>query len=210
VTALCASLGIPAVDSRGAARTPFANPRLSPVSSLPEEVFQLKQLVLIAVAAAVLLLPGSAVAGGVTTTVESFPADFEMSWQTCPNLPEGTTITGTGTGRSVTKTKTDRHGITTVFNSSIARSKATDQDGNRYRFFYFNQFRVSNTTADPDLYSGLMVDLFLLKGNGPARLENGFLARITTDLGDFFTFDPIHAFGDPINFDTGEAICDPL
>jgi hypothetical protein len=180
------------------------------LGSLHEEVFQLKRLVLIAVAAAALLLPGSAVAGGVTTTIESFRADFEMSWETCPNLPEGTTITGTGTGRSVTKTKTDRHGITTVFNSSIARSKATDQDGNRYRFFYFNQFRVSNTTADPDLYSGLMVDLFLLKGNGPARLENGFLARITTDLGDFFTFDPIHAFGDPINFDTGEAICDPL
>jgi hypothetical protein len=177
---------------------------------LPEEVFQLKRLVLIAVAAAALLLPGSAVAGGETTTVEPFPADFTLSWKDCPNLPEGTTIDGTGTGRSVTKTKTDRRGITTVFNSSIAPGRATDQDDNRYRFFYFNQFRVSNTTADPDLYSGLMVDLFLLNGDGPARLENGFLARITTDLGDFFTFDPIHAFGNPINFETGEAICDPL
>jgi hypothetical protein len=178
------------------------------LGSLHEEVFQLKRLVLIAVAAAALLLPGSAVAGGVTTTIESFPADFEMSWETCPNLPEGTTITGTGTGRSVTKTKTDRHGITTVFNSSIARSKATDQDGNRYRFFYSNQFRVSNTTADPDTYTGIMVDLFLLRG-GPAKLRNGFLARITTDF-ENFAYDPIFAFGDPLDFETGAAMCDPL
>ncbi len=170
----------------------------------------MKRLVLTAVAAVALLLPGSAVAGGGTTTIEPFPADFTLSWKDCPNLPEGTTITGTGTGRSVTKTKTDHHGITTVFNSSIARSRATDQDGNSYRFLYFNQFRVSNTIANPALYSGLMVDLFLLKGNGPARLRNGFLARITTDLGESFTYDPIHEFGDPLNFTTGEAMCDPL
>ena len=170
----------------------------------------MKRLVLIAVATAALLLPGSAVAGDRTTTIEPFSADFTMSWETCPNLPEGTTITGTGTGRSVTITKTDRRGITTVFNSTIAPGRATDQDGNSYRFLYSNQFRVSNTAADPDTYSGLMVDLFLLNGNGPARLRNGFIARITTDLGDFFAFDPIHAFGDPIDFETGAAICDPL
>jgi hypothetical protein len=173
-------------------------------------VLEVKRLVLTAVAAVALLLPGSAVAGDTTTTVESFPADFTLSSQQCPNLPEGTTITGTGTGKSITKTMTDRRGITTVFNSSIAPGSATDQDGNRYRFLYSNQFRVSNTTADPDLYTGVMVDLFLLRGSGPARLTNGFLARITTDLGDLFEFDPINSFGDPINFETGEAICDPL
>jgi hypothetical protein len=167
------------------------------------------RLVLTAVAAAALLLPGSAVAGDGTTTVEPFPADFTMSWETCPNLPEGTAITGTGTGRSVTTTKTDRRGITTVFNSTIAPGRATDQDNNSYRFLYSNQFRVSNTTADPDTYTGIMVDLFLLHGDGPARLRNGFLARITTDL-ENFAFDPIFAFGDPIDFETGAAICDPL
>jgi hypothetical protein len=169
-----------------------------------------KRLALATIAAAALLLPGSAAAGDWTTTVEPFPADFTMSWETCPNLPEGTTITGTGTGTSVTKTKTDRRGITTVFNSSIAPGRATDQDGNRYRFLYSNQFLVRNTKADPALYSGIMVDLFELHGHGPARLRNGFVAWITTDLGEMFTFDPIHAFGDPINFATGEAICDPL
>ena len=198
------------MDSRAAARRRSAIPGRPAGLASPEEVFQLKRLVLAAIAAAALLLTGSALAGGTTTTIEPFPADFTMSSETCPNLPDGTTITGTGTGRSVTITKTDRRGITTVFNSTIAPGRATDQDENKYRFLYSNQFRVSNTTANPDLYSGVMVDLFLLHGNGPAGLRNGFLARITTDLGDLFLFDPIHAFGDPINFQTGEAICDPL
>jgi hypothetical protein len=162
------------------------------------------------IAVVALVLPQGALADGASTTVEPFPADFTLSSSTCPNLPEGTTITGTGTGTSVTKTKTDRHGITTVFNSTIAPGEATDQNDNRYRFLYKNQYRVSNTNANPALYSGVMVDLFLLRGHGPARLRNGFVARITTDLGDSFTFDPISDFGDPIDFKTGMPLCDPL
>jgi hypothetical protein len=50
----------------------------------------------------------------------------------------------------------------------------------------------------------------MVRGHGPAHLENGFIARITTDLGEMFTFDPIHEFGDPIDFETGAPICDPL
>jgi hypothetical protein len=169
-----------------------------------------KRLALATVAAVAFLLPGSAAAGDWTTTVESFPADFTLTSDQCPNLPEGTTITGTGTGTSITKTRTDRRGITTVFNSSIAPGRATDQDGNRYRFLYINQFRVTNAEPGPLPYSGIMVDLFVLRGHGPAHLKNGFIARITTDLGEMFTFDPIHAFGDPIDFETGAAICDPL
>jgi hypothetical protein len=173
-------------------------------------VFRVKRLALTAIAVVVLLFPPSAVAGEWEATVESFPADFVITAAQCPNLPAGTTITATGTGTSVTKTKTDRRGITTVFNSSIAPGTATDQAGNRYRFHYSNQFLVSNTRSAPALYSGKMVDVFVLHGNGPARLRNGFLARITTDLGEMFTFDPIFEFGDPINFETGAAICDPL
>ena len=96
-----------------------------------------------------------------------------------------------------------------MFNSSIARGRATDQDGNRYRFLYSNQFRVTNTNADPRCtraHGGRLP----AAGRGPARLRNGFLAHITTDLGDSFTFDPIFDFGDPINFETGAAVCDPL
>jgi hypothetical protein len=168
-----------------------------------------KRLALAAIAVVFLLSPSSAAAGGWETTVERFPADFTMSWEACPNLPEGTTITGTGTGTSVTKTRTDRRGTTTVFNSSIAPGRATDQAGNRYRFLYSNQFLVSKTSSE-SLFTGRMVDLFVLHGNGPANLRNGFLANIRTDLGDVFEFDPIFEFGDPIDFETGVAECDPL
>lgn len=167
------------------------------------------RLALAATAVAVLLFPPTAIASGWETTVETFPADFVMSSETCPNLPDDTTITGTGTGTSITKTRTDEHGTTTVFNSSIAPGRATDEAGHRYRFLYSNQFLVSRTSSE-SLFTGRMVDLFVLTGEGPAHLRNGFLADIETDLGDVFRFDPIFAFGDPINFETGEAICDPL
>jgi hypothetical protein len=169
-------------------------------------VFSVKRLALATSVVVALLLPGSAVAD---TTVEHIPVDFVLSSAACPNLPPGTTVTGAGTETSVTKTST-RNGITTIFNTSVAPGRATDQDGNRYRFLYFNQFRVSNTTAEPDLFRGVMVDRFLLRGGGPARLSNGFTARITTNFADVFTFDPISSFGDPLNFATGEARCDPL
>ena len=168
-----------------------------------------KRLALTAIAVVALLSPSTATAAGWETTVETFDAGFVMTSEQCPNLPEGTTITGTGTGTSVTKTKTDRRGTTTVFNSSIAPGRATDRAGNRYRFLYSNQFLVSKTSSEL-LFTGRMVDLFVLKGNGPASLRNGFLANIRTNLGDVFEFDPIFEFGDPIDFETGEAECDPL
>jgi hypothetical protein len=195
---------------RTAAPTPLRLDGLHPLVLFPEGVFQLRRLVLAVVAATALLLPSGALAHDPTTTVEPFPADFTLSSETCPNLPEGTVIEGTGTGKSVTKTTTNRDGTTTVFNSTIAPGKATDQDGNRYRFLYSNQFEVSNTTANPNLFSGFMVDLFLLRGNGPAKLTNGFLARFTTDFGELAELDPIFEFGDPLDFETGAAKCDPL
>jgi hypothetical protein len=172
-------------------------------------VFEVKRLILALIVGVVLLLPSSALADRPTVTVERFPADFVLSWQTCPNLPAGTTVTGTGTGTSITTERTAR-GITRVSNTSFAFGRATDQAGNSYRFLYSNRFRVANTTATPGLYSGVMVDLFVLRGNGPVSLRNGFVARITTDLGESFTFDPISEFGNPLDFATGQTRCDPL
>lgn len=40
-----------------------------------------------------------------------------------------------------------------------------------------------------------IIDLFVLRGTGPARLRNGFPARNTTDLGDLFVLDPISSSG---------------
>jgi hypothetical protein len=142
-------------------------------------------------------------------TVESFPVSFVLTSETCSNLPAGTTVEGTGIEKSITRTRTDASGITTIANTSIAHGTATDQDGNTYVFLYSNEFRVSNSTADPDLFTGLMNDHFSLSGPGPAKLSNGFTARITTDFVSF-TFDPIHAHGDPISFPEGIGHCDPL
>jgi hypothetical protein len=171
-------------------------------------VFRVKRLVTGAVAIAVLLTPCGALAK-TKRRVETSPATFTLTSATCPNLPPATTITGTGTITSITWTTT-RHRRTTVTNSSLAPGTATDQAGNQYTFLYSNQFRVSNTRAHRKRYSGVMIDIFTLQGTGPVKLSNGFLARFRTDFKNRQSFRPIDAFGDPIDFATGQAHCDPL
>jgi hypothetical protein len=172
---------------------------------------QVRRIITATVAAVVLAAGhGSASAAEGGATVERFPVSFVISSDTCSNLPDGTTIEGTGNETSITRTKTDASGVTTIANTSIARGTASDQDGNTYVWLYSNEFRVSNSATDPGLFSGLMNDHFSLSGPGPARLSNGFTAEFATDLAAFFNFEPIHAFGDPISFPEGIAHCDPL
>jgi hypothetical protein len=130
----------------------------------------------------------------------------------CHKLPPNTTIIGTGSGTSVTTTRTDPTGITTISNSTNIKGSATDQAGNRYTFTYSNSFRVSNSRSHPETFTGLMTDFFMLLGRGPARLVNGFVAEITTNatLTSFAYPRVLAAFGDPIDFQTGAAHCDPL
>jgi hypothetical protein len=173
-----------------------------------------KRLITTAVIAAVtvvLVLCQGTSASAAGATIEESTVSFVISSDSCSELPDGTTIEGTGTSKSITTTRTDADGITTVRNTTHARGTATDQDGNTYVFLYSNEFRVSNSAADPTMYSGLMTDHFSLSGPGPAKLSNGFTARFTTDLEGFFNFfEPIHAHGDPISFPEGSAHCDPL
>ena len=158
-------------------------------------------------AIALLPVPGAAAAGGAT--VERTPVTWVLTSATCSNLPAGTTVEGTGTMKSITRTRTTAAGVTTISNTTTATGTATDQDGNTYVFLYSNTFRVANSTADPGVFTGMMNDAFSLAGPGPAKLSNGFTARITTDFATF-TFDPIRAHGDPISFPEGEEHCDPL
>lgn len=152
-----------------------------------------------------------AAAGGAD--VATFPVSFTLTSASCSNLPAGTTITGSGTEKSVTTTRTDASGITTIVNATHASGSATDQNGNVYVFNYSNEFRLSNTLAQPNVFSGLMTDAFTLAGRGPAKLHNGFVANLTTPL-DFssVTWNVIHSFGDPISFASGPVVshCDPL
>jgi hypothetical protein len=148
---------------------------------------------------------------GARPLVETSQVGFTLSSATCPNLPSGTTIEGSGTEKSITTFRTDASGVTTVMNTTHTHGSATDQDGNVYVFDYSNEFRASNTVANPDLLHGLMTDHFGLSGPGPATLNNGFIARIefTPDF-SVFVAHPISAHGDPISFPDGVAHCDPL
>ena len=152
--------------------------------------------------AALALGVGSAVAA--PPEIATFPVSFDISSATCSNLPAGTTIHGSGMEKSITTISTDKTGVTTIMNTSHANGTATDQAGNTYVFNYANHFSVSD--AGPGTaFSGEMVDAFSLAGNGPAHLSNGFRA-----LFDLVSLQPLSSRGDPIDFASGMAHCDPL
>jgi len=144
--------------------------------------------------------------------VETFPVSFTVTSETCSNLPDGTTITGSGSEKSITTVLIDASGVATVINATHAHGTATDQDGHVYVFNYSNEFRASNTAADPDMISGRMTDHFSLSGRGPSKLNNGFVGMFTAAADfSFFGFDAvISQHGDPLSFPDGTAHCDPL
>jgi hypothetical protein len=140
--------------------------------------------------------------------IETFDADFTLSSATCSNLPSGTTLEGFGTGISVTTERISASGVTTIMNSTHIHGTSTDQAGNVYVFNYSNSFRVSNTIANPGVFSGMMTDHFSNSGSGPAKLNNGFVANV--QLAPTFVVVPISSFGDPLSFPDGAPHCDPL
>lgn len=151
---------------------------------------------------------GSLVVASNGATVDTFPVSFVLSSDTCSNLPSGTELMASGTGKSITTTRTDQDGVVTVVNSTHSHGTATDQDGNTYVFNYSNEFRA---TLDGGVYSGFMTDAFALTGRGPAHLNNGFVGHFMSDFSTFFTVpDVISSHGDPLDFVTGEVHCDPL
>jgi hypothetical protein len=160
---------------------------------------------------ALLLSAGTTIAADGGATAETIPMSFApLTSETCSSLPAGTSITWSGTGQSITRIRTDAIGVTTIGNVTHAHGIAADQDGNTYNFNYTNTFRISNTLADPAVFSGPMVDSFSLAGQGPIRLHAGFVAIFTNDAGTFH-FAPLHSFGDPIKFtDPWAHRCDPL
>jgi hypothetical protein len=158
----------------------------------------------ILVAALLVALPARA-----SALVETFPVSFTLSSAQCSNLPSGTTLTGSGIAKSITIERTNTSGVTTVINATHAHGTSTDQAGNVYVFNYSNEFRISNTVADPDVSTGLMTDHFSNSGSGPAKLNNGFVATVTFTPSSFSVV-PISSFGDPLSFPDGAAHCDPL
>lgn len=173
----------------------------------------MKRLVLSALTTLALTLGSTGVVMAGGPAIETFPVSFTITSAQCGNLASGTTITGSGSETSITIVRTDASGVTTIMNTSHAQGTATDDLGNTYVFNYSNSFRVSNSVADPDTFTGTMSDSFSLAGNGPAQLQNGFVAVLTTS--DNFataTWQVLNSRGDPIGFAAGPIVahCDPL
>jgi len=177
----------------------------------------LKRLAAVAAALAALCIgAGSAGAGGNGASITLVPVSFVdndglgLSTRTCPNMPAVVTIKWSGLEKQILTSRTDAGGVTTVSVVSHASGKATDQSGNSYAFDYSNAFRVANTTANQNLFSGTMTDHFSLAGPG-LNLSNGFIATFKTDLVEnFYDFVPINSRGDPISFPDAAPRCDPL
>jgi hypothetical protein len=172
----------------------------------------MKRLATIAALAMTLLIAAPVAAAQGEIVVETIPMTFApLNSDTCQFLPDGTDISWSGTGMSITQTSTDASGVTSIRNVTHANGVATDQDGNSYRFNYSNSFSFSNSVAEPGTFSGKMVDAFSLNGPGGISLNNGFVAIVTTDFATF-SFDVTTSRGDPISFTAGpvEAHCDPL
>jgi hypothetical protein len=176
-------------------------------NSLREDLMD--RWIICGVSALVLVLVlGSFVAARSGADASTFPVSFVITSAGCPNLPDGTTITGAGTETSITTT-VSHHGEDTLVNSTHAHGTATDQDGNTYVFEYANSSR--GVLSEEGILTGQMNDHFSLAGSGPAHLVNGFNADFVLDFSTFaFSADPKHSFGDPIDFTTGAAHCDPL
>jgi hypothetical protein len=169
----------------------------------------MRRLAVVLAIIAIALATGLPAAAG--PSIDTNPRDWEMPSGQCPNLAPGTSLTGSGIEKSITTVRTDARGITTIINATHTHGTSFDQDGNEYVFDYSNEFRGSDSVANPGLFAGLMTDHFSNSGSGPATLNNGFVANITFTL-DFSTFipEPISSHGDPLNFADGSAMCDPL
>jgi hypothetical protein len=172
----------------------------------------MKRLAMIAAIAMAVLVASPVAAAKGEIVIETIPMTFApLNSDTCQFLPDGTEISWSGTGTSITRSSTDASGVTSIRNVTHANGVATDQDGNSYRFNYSNSFSFSNSFADPGSFSGKMVDAFSLAGPGGVGLHNGFVANVTTDFATF-SWDVITTRGDPISFANGpvEQHCDPL
>jgi len=146
-------------------------------------------------------------ANGAVTTQS--PVTFTITTAQCPSLPAGTVLQGSGELRNIVNTHSSR-GITRQTTTAHASGTATDQAGNTYVWVYANQLNETNTPPSLDWY-GTMIDHFSLAGSGPAHINANFVADSHHDTAySFFYLTPRSVVGDPIDFGTVTAHCDPL
>jgi hypothetical protein len=192
----------------------------STLSNVDEWGVHVRRLIAASIALAALAFSAStasAVSGGAA--VENKASAFTMSSSLtetngvptgpgCEFLPDDVAISWEGTLHSVTVQKVEPSGAFTEQNTSTASGKATDEDGNEYAFSYSNHYKITETAAGSGVLTGTMTDHFSLAGNH-INLNNGFTATFTVS-GAGITLDPSRAYGSPLDFTSGAALCDPL
>lgn len=137
------------------------------------------------------------------------PVTFTITAVQCPSLPAGTVLQGSGELRNIVNTHTSG-GITRQTTTAHAAGTATDQAGNTYAWVYANQLNETNTPPSLDWY-GTDIDHFSLAGSGPAQINANFVADSYHDTAFTFWFlTPRSVVGDPIDFASLSAHCDPL
>ena len=137
------------------------------------------------------------------------PVTFTITAVQCPSLPAGTVLQGSGELRNIVNTHASR-GITRQTTTAHASGTATDQAGNTYAWVYANQLNETNTPPSLNGF-GTDIDHFSLAGSGPAHINATFVADSFHDTAYSFWFlTPQSVVGDPIDFATLSARCDPL
>ena len=115
------------------------------------------------------------------------PVSFDLSPDTCSQIPAGTVIHGEGTAEFNVTPSGNVH--------AVIKGQATDGNGGSWGFNYSDSIRP--TGAD----SVELTDHFNLVGSGSSiKLHSHFVGVFTND-GDLITLKQIH--GDPIG-------CDPI
>ena len=117
-----------------------------------------------------------------------FPIEFDLSWETCSQLPPGTVIHGDGIAQFFATSSATFH--------AVINGTATDGDGNSWRFNYTQDGRPVDLRGDAQL-----TDHFNLTGNaGVLHLHSHFVgifsARATSWSSKQLTGDPVGC--DPI------------
>jgi hypothetical protein len=124
---------------------------------------------------------GAPTAAAVSATNDQIrvraPISFTLS--SCPSLPAGVTVSGTGDDFLDMNVRVAADGTTHIERNDLAIGTAVDSAGASYKFNYHNH---SNITVPPGGFpwSFTTTDHFNLIGNGEAdQLQVHFVARVT-------------------------------